>query len=329
MEDKNLITCKICGFKSQRIYGRHLKSHGLTSEDYKKLYPGEPLYSEIDLKNTSKNSGKHMKEEKYKKMFSEKFLGENNPNHKSKTTLEKRQERSPFSSKFKKYVNLDENEKNESLKKIVKDVSDKKTMNNTCTTRIGYWTNKGFTEEDAKKKLSERQLTFTLEKCIQKHGDVEGKRIYTDRQERWQKTLNENGNLKQGYSKASQILFYELSDFYSFENRKYLYFATKNEEYRLEKEEGGVWIYDFVDLPNKKIIEYNGDEYHANPTMFEADEYPHTFRKTMTAQEIWNKDYRKRAVAEEEGFDILTIWDSEYRRHKADTLEKCKKYLNL
>ena len=315
----DLITCKVCGFKSQRIYGRHLKSHDITSEDYKKMFPGEPLYSESDAKNTSKNSGKHMKNDKYKKMFSEKIKGEKNPNHKSKTTLEQRQKCSPFSDKFINYY--DDNQR----KEFVKNICDKKSY----TTRIDYWLNKGMLEEEAKEKLSERQRTFTLEKCIQKYGEEKGTEVYTKRQEKWQKSLNENGNLKQGFSKSSQELFYSIIDFYSIEDRKDIYFATKNQEYRLNKKEGGVWIYDFVDLPNKKIIEYNGDEYHANPNIFESTDYPHPFRKNITASEIWEKDKRKIEVANEEGFEVLTIWDSEYRKHKSDVIERCKKYLNI
>jgi len=319
MENQEFIICKICGFKSQRIYGRHLKSHDLTSEDYKKMYPGEPLYTENDNKKTSINSGKHMKTEKYKKMFSEKFKGEKNPNHKSKTTLEQRQKCSPFSNEFKNYSTIEE--KNN----FVKSVCDKKSYTN----RLDYWYNKGFCEEDAKQKLKGRQLTFTLEICIDKYGEEKGKEIFTNRQEKWQKSLNENGNLKHGFSKASQILFYSILKYYDFENMKEIYFATKNEEYRLNKKEGGVWIYDFVDLKNKKIIEYNGDQYHANPELYEANDYPHPFRKKLTAQEIWDKDERKRNAANEKGFSILTIWDSEYRRYKDETIEKCKIYLNL
>lgn len=324
--EEELITCKICGFQSQRIYGRHLKSHGLTSDDYKKLYPGEPLYTEKDNKKTSINSGQHMKTEKYKKIFSEKFKGEKNPNHTSNTTLEKRKSCSPFSKDFVKYSNLTETEKEEKLSNFVKDICDKKTY----TTRLDYWTNKGFTEEESEQKLKERQTTFSLELCIEKYGEEKGKEIYTARQEKWQKSLTENGNLKYGYSNVSQVLFYELLNYYkTIKNKENVFFATKNQEYRLQKREGGVWIYDFVDLENKKIIEYNGDEYHANPKMFEADEYPHPFRKNITAQEIWNKDEKKRIVAEENGFDVLIIWDSEYRSHKDKTLEKCKNYLNL
>ena len=318
-EKNDLITCKVCGFQSKRIYGRHLKSHGMTSDDYKKMYPGEPLYTESDMKNVMINSGKHMKIEKYKKMFSEKFKGEKNPNHKSNTTLEKRRSRSPFSKDFVKYSSIEE--KND----FVKNVCDKKTY----TTRLDYWTNKGLSEEDATIKLKERQLTFTLDKCIQKHGEEKGKEIYDNRQQRWQKSLLENGNLKCGFSKISQILFYSILKFYDFENMKKVYFATKNQEYFICKGKDEFYQYDFVDLTNKKIIEYNGDEYHANPNLFEATDYPHPFRKTITAQEIWDKDERKRKVAEEEGFEVLTIWDSEYRNRKENTLDKCKKFLNL
>lgn len=83
---EELITCKICGKQSTRIYGAHLKSHGLTSKEYLKLYPGSPLYTESDNKRTTINSGKHMQTEKYKKMFSDMFSGEKNPNHKTRST---------------------------------------------------------------------------------------------------------------------------------------------------------------------------------------------------------------------------------------------------
>jgi hypothetical protein len=260
-----------------------------------------------------------MKKEKYKKMFSEKIKGEKNPNHKSKTSLEERKERSPFSKNFINYNN------EESRDNFIKKVCDKKSYTN----RLDYWLSKGLTEDKANQKLIERQKTFTLNICIEKYGEKEGIKIYTNRQEKWQKSLNENGNLKQGFSKASQTLFFELLHYYDFESMKKIYFATKNEEYRLNKKEGGIWIYDFTDLENKKIIEYNGDQYHANPKLYEANDYPHPFRKKLTAKEIWEKDKKKKNVANENGFEILTIWDSEYRRYKDETIEKCKIYLNL
>ena len=53
-----------------------------------------------------------------------------------------------------------------------------------------------FSKEDAQFKLSERQNTFTLEKCIKKHGDALGREIYEKRQLKWQNTLKSKTNIK-------------------------------------------------------------------------------------------------------------------------------------
>ena len=200
---ENLITCKVCGKQSTRIYGAHLKKHGLTSEEYLKLYPGSPLYTESDNKQTTKNSGKHMKQEKYRKMFSEKIRGENNPNSKAKTTEEERKSRSPFSKNFIKYKN--ENEVLNFSMKVQKEITPEKRPN-----RIEYWLNKGYSYVEAEKQLTNRQKTFSLKKCIEKYGEEKGREIFSDRQKKWQKSLNENGNLKHGFSRSSQILFYDI-----------------------------------------------------------------------------------------------------------------------
>lgn len=57
-------------------------------------------------------------------------------------------------------------------------------------TSIEYYLKKGLSEEDAKAALKERQATFTLEKCIKRHGLEEGTRIFNERQDKWQNTLN-------------------------------------------------------------------------------------------------------------------------------------------
>lgn len=55
---------------------------------------------------------------------------------------------------------------------------------------IEYWLNKGYSLIDAKEELAKQQATFTLGKCIQKYGEVEGKHRWLERQEKWQNTLN-------------------------------------------------------------------------------------------------------------------------------------------
>ena len=61
---------------------------------------------------------------------------------------------------------------------------------NSSVRCVEYYLLRGFSEEDAKAKVSNIQSTFSLEKCIEKHGLEEGTRIWSERQEKWQETLN-------------------------------------------------------------------------------------------------------------------------------------------
>jgi hypothetical protein len=200
----------------------------------------------------------------------------------------------------------------------------------TTQTQLGYWLNKGYSTNESKLKLSERQKTFSKEICVEKYGEEIGLLKFTERQNKWSKSLSTNGNLKIGYSKISQELFNKLLENYDVDVKNTIYFATHNKEYKLNKceSEGGIWLYDFTDTKNKKIIEFNGDMFHGNPNKYKSDDYPHPFRKHITAQEMWDKDKRKLDVAIENGFEVLVIWDSEYRwGNKQEIIDKCVSFL--
>lgn len=55
---------------------------------------------------------------------------------------------------------------------------------------VDYWINKGYSIEESKDIISRSQVTFSLEICIEKYGDEEGYRIWKERQDKWQETLN-------------------------------------------------------------------------------------------------------------------------------------------
>lgn len=192
---------------------------------------------------------------------------------------------------------------------------------------IGYWLNKGYTEQEAKKLRSERQSTFTLEKCIEKYGEEEGLLKFTQRQVKWQKTLYKNGKLKSGYSEVSQEMFYRLIEDININDLNYFLFAKKGGEFVLS-DDNGFYRYDFTDIKNKKIIEYNGDDYHANPNKYSLSDKPNPFRKDLTAKDIWDKDENKKRLAENKGFSVFIVWDSEYKKNKENIINKCKTFLN-
>jgi len=60
-----------------------------------------------------------------------------------------------------------------------------------CSTRVEYWLSQGFSEEEAKIKLIERQTTFSKKKLIEKLGEEEGIKRWKERQIKWQRTLGD------------------------------------------------------------------------------------------------------------------------------------------
>ena len=136
-------------------------------------------------------------------------------------------------------------------------------------------------------------------------------------------------NLNKVYSKTSQKLFYEILNNYNIEDRENVFFSTKNNEYKLNKELPlvGVWMYDFTDTKNKKIIEFNGDLFHANPNIFKSYDKPNPFNNNLTSEIIWDKDNKKINTAKNNGFDVLIIWESDYKKDEKKIIKECLEFL--
>jgi len=262
------VTCRICGIQCKRIWGRHLKhSHdNMTTKEYKNMFPGAPIMGYIDLINNKKNSGKHMKEEKYKKMFSEMYKGEKNPNHKSRTTEDERKSRSPFSKDFIKYEGIDNIV--EHISKFAKEA----IKDRICDTTLQYYINRGYDINISKKMLSDRQRTFTLEKCIEKHGYEIGYEKWTQRQKKWLSNYK-----KVNYSKISQDMFISVYNellnvgfndkvyFAKLDNENNIHETKNNYEYRLKLNRSYI-LPDFFIPSLSLIIEFDGTYYHRNTT---------------------------------------------------------------
>ncbi len=93
---------------------------------------------------------------------------------------------SPFSKKFKKYEKMSEKDSEEMRQISITKAAENREYN----TRIEYYLNKGYSLEEAAGMLTERQTTFSLEICIEKFGEIEGRKIWNTRQINWQKTLS-------------------------------------------------------------------------------------------------------------------------------------------
>lgn len=88
--------------------------------------------------------------------------------------------------------------------------------------------------------------------------------------------------------------------------------------------------YDIKINDSKKIIEVQGDYWHANPKKFkEADLIANKKLGTVSAREIWEKDATKKGVAENSGYSVLYIWESDIKqKNKSELKMEILKFLS-
>jgi very-short-patch-repair endonuclease len=199
-----------------------------------------------------------------------------------------------------------------------------------------------FIEEDAIKRIEYDQLygdgkydalkksmkgVFTLDWFIGKYGENEGSDKYKERCENIKKTTHfktYNSTNKSNISKISQRLFNILYEDKSLNLKsEKVYYQELNHEHACSTGRN----FDFVVLNRKKIIEFNGDKFHANPTIYKPNDNPNPYLPDLKASQIWTDDANKNQTAKDNGFDVLVIWETEFKNNELNTIEKCKQFL--
>ena len=277
-------------------------------EYYQKRYPELSLEEQQEMLKTHKERGIFKRPNN---------TGINNPAYHTKTTPLQRKQRSPMCIEFyqKRYPELSLEEQQEMLKthktKILERMKDK-TIQVMCKE---YWMIRGYAEEEAKqiiKENSKLKHTFTLNKCINKYGEEEGKKIFEERQIKWQKSLHNKlkNNTTNGKTQSlfANSIINILQDF--FEGEKEYLLGKYSYDYRFQN----------------KIIEFNGDYWHANPNIYDKNFVNKTTK--LTASQIWDNDLKKKEYAESCGYKLLIIWEKDYKDDVSDTINKCMNFLN-
>ena len=297
----SFVECKICN-KAVKIIKNHLhNSHKDWSIDaYFEQWP--------DADTISRELSEY---------YSECSRGDNNSNSRTKTTELERKQRSVFSIESWKLKYPDKSE--EELQELLQKSTQEKMKGRVLTNQLQYWIDKGFTEEIAKEKLKERQSTFTLGKCIKKYGEELGTQKWKERQEKWYASFSKvprsytSSRFSAKSKKLLNALLEHFPDAKCYSDEIMLMYKTKTHAH-----------YDFTH--NKKITEFNGDFWHCNPSKY-APEY---FNKiiNMTAKQKWESDAEKVKLANDYGYEVLTVWESDYHHDPKETIEKCLDFLN-
>lgn len=221
-----------------------------------------------------------------------------------------------------------------------------------------YWMKRGFTEEEARRKVAKIQTTNGEAWYIDRYGPDEGPKKYEKRIQRWQATLNDRsekerllinrkksnsveGYMLNGYteqeaieksekfrnkmksklhrctSKISQDLFFRVSE----QIGEYgCYFNDLNYEFKIDK-----YRVDFYHKPSKTIIEFYGDFFHRNPSIYDSEFESFGY----TSKEKWDYDAQRMSniSSSPKAKNIMIVWEGEYRNDIDNTVEKCVQYI--
>lgn len=208
--------------------------------------------------------------------------------------------------------------------------------------------------EEYKKKQS---YTNTLEYFKNKYGDEEGENIYNNINKRkshsyngfllrykdpiiaeqkfieFHNTVIRNRHKKYGYTFRSKIadeLFSILTHKLLSLGYKEIYTGEYSEEWFIyDKTAKKITFLDFFLQETGKVIEFNGDYWHANPKIYNENEilkYPDGNKKV---KDIWEKDNKKINNILKIPYinDVLVVWQKDYTENKQKIIEKCMSFL--
>jgi hypothetical protein len=191
-----------------------------------------------------------------------------------------------------------------------------------------FYIDKGLTHNEATAKLEERNNKWlksmqnaiikdntinsrkgkTKDELILKHGEIKAINIITNRLCKFK-----------GISNMQLEFIKNLVCFCNIDIDDCLFGAN---EWFIHKN-GRIFYYDF--MYDQKLIEFNGDFWHMNPKTYHADcvnRVTHT-----SAKDKWLEDETKSQVALDSGYNIMTVWESDYRYNRVKVLTEVLNFL--
>jgi len=155
--------------------------------------------------------------------------------------------------------------------------------------------------------------------------------VYNDMEIALQK---HNEYLKTATSPTSNIaneLFDELFSTLSKKYSRIYYHNNMQEWYIRDINKKRIYFVDFFVKDVKRVIEFNGDYWHANPNKYSPNQeipYPNNTKKL--ANEVWSEDaYKLNLIKQHPDIeDVLIIWESDFRNNKTETIKKCLEFIN-
>ncbi len=307
----NKLQCKLCEFSSRNLVSHIKHKHNISPKEYKTKYNVNSLilYSAKSIKLMSESQKKYGNSDIGKLQKRKSAI-----NGGSILTIKY------WIEKF----NLSESEAIQKIKQLqIKNAenSKKKWNPKNSILKKEYWKARyGLSNTDAKLKISEIQR-----KNSNKSSKYKGKKSSDERNNKISNSLKTH--IKEIGTKKW------ISHFGKFNGSSKIEREFFNELLYITKLElcANVYIDGYVVdvLYKNKVIEFYGDYWHGNPIKYSSGDMIKYPSSTKIVNDIWNKDLKKIENLSKSGYDVLVIWENDWKKNKSECIEKIKKYYEI
>jgi hypothetical protein len=181
------------------------------------------------------------------------------------------------------------------------------------TSRHGYIDKYG--EVEGLKIMREMKDNTSLDAFIRVHGEDDGPIKYNE----WVDKVSKFP----GYSQLAQSLFFKISSQINYMDIDVLFACNPHEFHLYNSEIKRRYLYDFTIPSLNYCIEFNGDLWHGNPTIYESTDNPNPFYPNLTSQDIWDKDEIKNQFIKDQGYQLKIIWEKDFHTRTEEIISEC------
>jgi G:T-mismatch repair DNA endonuclease (very short patch repair protein)/predicted transcriptional regulator len=369
------LECMLCGLKSFSL-GRHIVAkHSMTTQEYKNKFPGCEVNKLTQLQIEKMKLTKSLKDSRSKEL---KLEGEKRKQEtidsglkplvcqicgfeslnslishitkKHNVTMHVYRETYP-DSKVQQASPSQRKSNSKAMKEKLSDSDNLQAFLNwrSFPSEEKHWLKKGFSEEEAKEKVTQFQRIQSLK------GNNE-----VTRKKRSEKNVGEKNPMslasiasREGVSKKEAA---KLTPCFGRSGEKHPMFGKHHTEEAIQKIANaphltnpewrskpeleiashclqitnklitnialGKWNVDILFVEKRLIIEFFGDFWHMNPKRYSPLDVHNVMKKS--AEQIWERDARKLKELSEQGYTVLVIWESDWRENDAACIERIK-----
>lgn len=167
-----------------------------------------------------------------------------------------------------------------------------------------------------------KRKALTLDNFVRKYGEEEGRQRYEEYYREHYTGFRQ--------SNVAMELFNKIMENANIKNHKVWFDGHPKEFGKYLHELNKYVFFDFFDETTGRIIEFNGDYWHANPLIYESDSIIHMPGKTTKlAKDIWQWDAaRNRAVETEFNYKVLVVWQKEWSENPDVVFNRCLEFLS-